>query len=96
MVTVSRTVRRRGFFGHLFKWSFVLFNIAMLVWLLRFWTMAVEPIDGTSTDAEIVATGAGIFGATFGVAIIWIIGGIVLGVLALATRGRVETITEER
>ena len=31
---IRQEVRKRGFFGHIFKWMFILFNIVMLVWLI--------------------------------------------------------------
>jgi hypothetical protein len=78
---------RRGRFGRVVKWSFWIFQAAML--LLSLGTCAAITPYVTGPDPE-VALGAGMFGA---MAIgtlwaVWPVGTLALGVLLLATRGR--------
>lgn len=79
---------RRGFFGFLFKWTFILFNILMLVWVFGAAASVSELSDGLTTDAE--RAGAAI-GGTLGFGLIltlWVMGDIILGLLVLFTRPR--------
>lgn len=76
---------KRGFFGKLFKWSFIAFNILMLVWLVSGVNAASEGMNGLN-DAE--RAGAAI-GTGLGVAMIfsvWVVGDIILGLFVLFTR----------
>ena len=89
---IRREVRRRGFFGKLFLLLFVLFNAAMLAWLVAYWS-SLGDLAPTS-DAE--RAGAAI-GITIGTGILfffWVAGDIILGLFALLTRGRVTVIEE--
>lgn len=83
---------RRTRFGRAVKWTFWLFQLAMILLLLGT-CVAVVPYVG-SEDPE-VAAGAGLFaaealGALWG---IWPLGTLVMGVLLLATRGRRRLVT---
>ncbi len=76
---------KRGFFGKLFKWSFVAFNILMAVWLFGGMNAASDGMSNLN-DAEMA--GAAI-GTGIGVALIfgiWVIGDIILGLFVLFTR----------
>lgn len=76
---------KRGFFGKLFKWSFVAFNILMAVWLFTGMNAASDGMNNLS-DAEMA--GAAI-GTGIGVALIsgiWLIGDIILAIFVLFTR----------
>lgn len=95
MPLIQREIRRRGLFGHLFKWSFVLFNLAMAAWLLSYWMTTGDLLAGARSDAE---RAGGAIGATLGTGMImfvWAAGAVVLGMLALLTRGRRVLITED-
>ena len=77
---------RRGFFGVIFKWLLILFNIAMIIWLFTYFASLGELMDQTSGEAE--QAGAAI-GATLGTGFllfIWVIGDIILGLATLLTR----------
>ncbi len=77
---------KRGIFGKLFKWLFILFNILMVLWLWSYWSEIGKMT--TSSDAE--SAGKAI-GATLGTGFlvsIWASGDIVLGILVLLTRAR--------
>jgi hypothetical protein len=77
-------IPRRSFFGKVFKWGFVLWNVLMLWWL----------VSGMSAASDVKATGeaeeAGrAVGAVLGGGIIiaiWVAGSVILGLLVLFTR----------
>lgn len=76
---------KRGLFGKLFKWTFILFNILMVVWLFGGTNAAIKTQEGLQ--------GAELAGAQIGTGIgvtmilgLWVIGDIILGLLVLFTR----------
>lgn len=77
---------RRGLFGVIFKWSFILFNVLMVLWLFSYWGAIGEMSkEGMSSAAE---AGTAI-GATIGSGMlltIWVFGDIILGMFVLFTR----------
>ena len=78
--------RKRGFFGKISKWSFVIFNAVMAFWLVSYWLHLNEMAQGLSGDAE--AAGAAI-GGTIGsgiLIVLWVAGAIILGLFTLFTR----------
>jgi len=77
---------KRGFFGVIFKWTFILFNVLMVAWLASYWGTVAEITTATSSGAE--QAGAAI-GATLGTGMlfsIWVFGDIILGMFVLFTR----------
>lgn len=77
---------KRGFFGQVFKWVFILFNVLMLIWLVSAIGMTSEVVSNAATDAE--QAGAAI-GSGLGMMMllsIWVIGDIILGVFVLFTK----------
>jgi hypothetical protein len=77
---------KRGFFGKLFKWGFILFNILMVAWLFSYWGSVGNIVEGASSGAE--QAGATI-GATIGTGMlfsIWVFGDIILGLFVLFSR----------
>lgn len=77
---------KRGFFGKLFKWSLILFNVLMVVWLVGYAGELAELSDATTSDAE--QAGVAI-GGTIGVGmllVVWVLGDIILGLATLLTR----------
>jgi hypothetical protein len=44
-IVVRREVRKRGFFGKVFKFLFVLFNVLMLIWLISYWSTVAPLLD---------------------------------------------------
>jgi membrane associated rhomboid family serine protease len=96
MPTIQREVRKRGFFGYLFKWLFIVFNVLMLIWLIAYWAQIGGMVSGLESDAE---KAGGAIGATLGTSMLlffWVAGAIILGLFTLLTRGRSVYITEER
>jgi hypothetical protein len=89
METIIQTeTRKRGFFGKLFKWSFILFNLLMLFWLFSYWGDIGGLVQDQSSDAGKAGTA---IGATLGTSVIvffWAAGSIILGIFTLLTRGK--------
>jgi hypothetical protein len=78
---------KRGFFGKLFKWSFILFNILMIVWLFSYLVDVGELVDKAGND-EASQAGTAI-GATIGTSMVlgfWVFGDVILGLLVLFSR----------
>ncbi|HMW47053.1 MAG TPA: zinc ribbon domain-containing protein [Marinagarivorans sp.] len=76
---------KRGFFGNLFKWTFIVFNFLMAWWLIGGMHAATSAMEST--------TGAGHVGAAIGTGIgafmiigLWVFGDIILGLFVLFTR----------
>lgn len=89
---VRREVRRPGAAHRVVRLVLVLFNLAMLAWLLSYWW----DFAGLETQSDAEAAGAAI-GTMIGTAFlvfIWLAGDVVLGLFALLTRGPVEVIEE--
>ena len=79
---------QRSGLGIIFKWVFILFNLAMVLWLFSYW-LKVGPLLDSGSNAE--RAGATI-GTTIGTAYIlltWIPGVIILGIPVLLTKGKI-------
>ena len=77
---------KRGFFGKLIKWTFIGFNILMLIWVISGIGASSEGIESASSEAG--EAGAAI-GAGIGLAMIitvWAIGDVILGIMTLLSR----------
>ena len=76
----------RSFFGKIVKWSFILFNLFMIIWIIGGLNIGSENVSSASSDAA--AAGAAV-GSAIGlglIAIIWVFGDIILGMIFLFTR----------
>ncbi|MBS7812656.1 hypothetical protein [Roseococcus pinisoli] len=84
----------RSVFGRICKWTFVGFNLLMLVLLLTNCAVVIPYLGSEDPD---VAMGAGLFGAMLaaGIWMAWPVGAVVLGVLTLLTRGRRLTLEQD-
>jgi hypothetical protein len=78
---------KRGFFGKVFKWLFILFNLFMAFWLFSGMGAATESMDALSGAEK---TGAAIGTGIVAMLIlgVWVIGDIILGIFVLFTRPR--------
>ncbi len=77
---------KRGFFGKIIKYSFILFNLLMGWWLVAGMGAASETMLSATSSAE--QTGVAI-GTGLGAAMIiglWVFGDIILGLFVLFTR----------
>jgi hypothetical protein len=90
---VSRATRKRGFFGWVFLLVFLAYNGLMLAWLIAYANVI------SNTQVHGAAAGAGkVIGANLGTGILlffWVGGAVILGLLALLTRGSKTVIVEE-
>lgn len=87
--------RKRGFFGRICKWIFILFNLAMAFWLISYLGSVSQQFTSQTSDAG--RAGAAI-GTTIGVGflmMLWLAGDIILGMLVYFTRGS-KVIIERR
>jgi hypothetical protein len=95
MATVIRKeTRKRGFFGKLFKFIFIAFNVVMAIWFFG----ALFTVGGqVAGEANQYKQAGGAVGMALGmgfVGMIWAAGAAIFGTMALATRGA-KVIVEE-
>lgn len=88
---------KRGFFGIIFKYLFIGFNLLMIVWFFNAWTDM-----GTKLKAVDLNNNAKVIGATLGVITVhgfissfWVFGDIILGIPVLLTRRREIIVIEK-
>ncbi len=91
---VRRERRKRGFFGFVFKWAFVLFNVFMAFWLISYWTAIAPNIGNATTEAYRAGATVGTAIGTGATMFFWVTGAVILGLFALLTRGKVTIIDE--
>ena len=78
----------RGFFGRMFNWLFIAFNVLMVFWLFSYWGTVGEVV--TTSGSEAAKAGAAV-GATIGTGMllsIWVFGDIILGLFVMFTRAK--------
>jgi hypothetical protein len=83
----------RGIFGSFVLAAALLFNLAMALWLIAFWTGLFELADAVFTGGEWETKFRGMLGSELIVAI-WIAGAVVLALAAYVTRGKTVVIDE--
>src|SRR5438045_2523434 len=84
---VRREIRKRGFFGHIFKILFLLFNVLMLVWMISYWNTVSPMFDEKLGAAARAGAGVGTtIGSTF-LLLVWALGAVILGLLTMLSRG---------
>lgn len=79
---------RRGPVGLLFKWLLILFNLAMLAWVVSYLADAGARLERLTTEAERAGAGLGLTLGTGFLLAIWAAGDVVLGLMVLLTRPR--------
>lgn len=67
---------KRGFFGTIFKWLFILFNLLMVAWMLSY-----------CAEVGQIASVGGFLGMGM-LMNVWALGAIILGALAYFTKGK--------
>lgn len=92
---VRREIRKRGFFGKVFKFLFIAFNLAMLGWVVAYWMTLGHGWDQATNlpdpDMRGFAQGGYAIGATIGTSLLlflWVAGDVILGLLTMFTRGK--------
>jgi F0F1-type ATP synthase membrane subunit a len=84
--------RRRGFFGTIFWWVFLAFNVLLGLWLFYAIKISSEHFQATADAAAQAGTA---IGGTLAVGILlwlWVMGDVILGLLVLLSRGKKVTI----
>jgi len=76
---------KRGVFGQIFKWAFILFNVFMVWWLFAGTDAAMQGQDQL-TGAELTGAQIGTGIGVMMILVFWVIGDIILGLLVLFTR----------
>lgn len=77
---------KRTLFGKFIKWTFIGFNILMLLWMIFGVGGAAETIDTAASDAEKAGAAIGTGLGAMMIIFIWIAGDVVLGLMTLLTR----------
>jgi hypothetical protein len=93
MITVIK--RRRGFFGWVFLLLFLLFYVAMALWVAGAWRVSSDMASSTTDHAEQAGIAIGGFIAGAALLWIWFFGAVITGLLAFLTRSG-KTVMIER
>jgi hypothetical protein len=91
---VRREIRKRGFFGTIFKILFILFNLLMLAWIVLYWTQVSTVFDNIGSGAGRTGAQIGVTFASGFILFVWAAGDVILGLLTLLSRGS-KVIVEE-
>jgi len=76
---------KRGIFGKIIKWAFILFNIIMLIWIVGgvgSATEGIEAMDGAEQTGTAIGAGLG----AMMLVTLWVVGDIILGIFLFFTR----------
>jgi hypothetical protein len=91
---VRKEIRKRGFFGWVFLIIFLGYNAIMLAWLIAA-IAGVSNLDPAQDEFEDAGRAiGGAIGFSF-IGIVWLIGALITGLLALLTRGGKTVVIEE-
>ena len=93
LVQAGQAFYARGFFGWVFLLIFLGFNALMLAWLIAYWNLLSEGVSSADT-ARAAGTAIGGTIGTGMLLVVWVLGSVITGILALLTRGRKTIITE--
>lgn len=77
---------KRSFLGKLCKWSFILWNILMIVWLVSGLGSSAEVYNSAASQAEQAGAAIGTGIGVMMILTLWVIGDIILGLFVLFTR----------
>ncbi len=77
---------KRGVFGKLFLWLFYLYNAFMAWWLISGAMEASKVMDTAVSEAEKAGAAIGTGMGVTMILIIWVIGAVITGLLAIMTR----------
>jgi hypothetical protein len=91
---IRKEIRKRTMMGKIIKWTFIGFNILMLVWFIGGMSAAGDVAGNAVSDAEQAGAAIGTTLAAGMLLTLWAIGDIILGILVLLTRGQ-KTIIDE-
>ena len=77
---------KRGFFGFVFKWMLILFNLLMIAWIVSYFGQLGELMGSASDEFEQAGSAIGGTIGTGFLMLVWMIGNIILGIPTLLTR----------
>lgn len=77
---------QRTLFGKIIKYTFIGFNILMLIWFIGGMSSATESISQTTNDAEQAGAAIGTGLGAMMIIFIWLAGDCILGLMTLFTR----------
>lgn len=77
---------KRSIFGKIIKYSFIVFNLLMLWWMVAGVGGAAETIDAAGSEAEQAGAAIGTGLGAMMVMFIWVVGDVILGLFVLFTR----------
>lgn len=75
-------------FGKIVKWSFIGFNVLMLLWLVTGVGGAAENIDNAGSEAERAGAAIGTGLGAMVIIFIWLVGAVILGLMTMLTRAK--------
>ncbi len=93
--TVSVTVRKRGFFGHVFRVIHWIFQITMVFSMGSYLVFVFDEMSKNKAAAETAGTAIGGFLGIWLIIAVWLVGTIIFGGLSFATRGKLITTTRD-
>lgn len=79
---------QRTMFGKIVKWSFIGFNVLMLLWLVTGVGGAAENIDNAGSEAERAGAAIGTGLGAMVIIFIWLVGAVILGLMTMLTRAK--------
>jgi hypothetical protein len=79
--------RKRGFFGWLFLIVFILWNALMVLFLISMIMTTNNLMQTTAPGGESTGTAIGVGFSFIMLIIVWALGSVITGLLALVTRG---------
>jgi len=79
---------QRSLFGKIVKYTFIGFNILMLVWFIGGMASASKGIGNATTEAEQAGATIGTGLGTIFIIFIWVVGAVILGIMTLLTRAK--------
>jgi uncharacterized membrane protein YjfL (UPF0719 family) len=91
---IRKEIRKRSTMGKIVKWTFIAFNILMLVWFVAGMGAVGDVAGRAVSDAEQAGAAIGTTLAAGMLLTLWAIGDVILGILVLLTRGQ-KTIIDE-
>ncbi|MBT9554642.1 MAG: zinc ribbon domain-containing protein [Myxococcales bacterium] len=86
---VAVAIPKRGFFGKLIKWTFIAFNILMLIWMIGGVGAASKVASSAASEAERAGAALGTGIGAMMVMSLWFFGDVILGIFLLLTRPKV-------
>ncbi|MGX7666062.1 hypothetical protein [Flavobacterium pedocola] len=76
----------RSFFGKIVKYTFIVFNLLMLLWFITGVGSAAQTVDGAASEAEQAGAAIGTGIGAMLIITIWVFGDLILGIMTLLTR----------